>query len=54
VPREALEMSGKLDHILTKGFDFVEGKVMDDEKMVGKDYHPSDHHPLYVVLTYTI
>jgi len=50
VPEETLKIPGKLDHILVKGYTCHEIYVLDDEKVEGKDFAPSDHFPIYAIL----
>lgn len=54
VPKEALTMSGKLDHIFVKGFNIANDTVplvMDAQSVKGEDFSPSDHYPIKVTLT---
>lgn len=47
VPPEALEMPGKLDHVLARGI-VATGAVVHDEARPNHNWTPSDHYPVVV------
>jgi len=53
VPKDALKMVGKLDHVLVKNLQVKQDTqvIMHDDYIPGTLMHPSDHFPMSVTLT---
>jgi endonuclease/exonuclease/phosphatase family metal-dependent hydrolase len=45
IPKKAESMIGKLDHILVRDWKVIEA-VVDNRKIPGTNFHPSDHLPI--------
>lgn len=50
VPKNALNMIGKLDHILGKNVVLVENAIVDDSCIEGTNIIPSDHMPIICII----